>query len=420
MTAGAPLAVVRTPPAYALYLGGAESALLPRVLGRLADGGAQTVVLPRTPEQADAVDALGIEGVHVPRRAVDGRSLVALADLLVSAGGTMNREAAVLGTPVWSMFEGRLGAVDELLVHQGRLRLLRDPDDIVVVPQGPRRRAHPPRSGRAAGPRPPVDPMSSFDAFDRRGYRTVDARTGYGAWAPTYEGTVQDAMDVELLDALPSSTSQARRSPTSAAGAGAPARGWPRTGAAAIDGADVTPEMLEMARARGVFRALVEADVADTGLPGASYDVVTTSLVDEHLADLRPLYAEAARLLRPGGTYAIVGFHPHFIMASGMPTHFDDADGEPVAIVTHVHQLSDQVAAAHAAGFRLAELRERLVRRRLGRAEAEVGRPARATRWRSRPSGAPSVQGQVQGVAPMTRNACGSTLHACHSSTSTT
>jgi uncharacterized protein len=136
VTAGAPLAVVRTPPAYALYLGGAESALLPRVLRRLADGGAQTVVLPRTPEQADAVDALGIDGVHVPRRAVDGRSLVALADLLVSAGGTMNREAAVLGTPVWSMFEGRLGAVDELLVHQGRLRLLRNPDDIVVTRKG--------------------------------------------------------------------------------------------------------------------------------------------------------------------------------------------------------------------------------------------------------------------------------------------
>jgi predicted glycosyltransferase len=144
----APLAVVRTPPAYALYLGGAESALLPRVLERLHAGGAQTVVLPRTPEQADAVAALGIEGVHVARRAVDGRSLVALADLLVSAGGTMNREAAVLGTPVWSMFEGRLGAVDELLVHQGRLRLLRDPDDIVVA-----------RKDRAAAPalRDPAD-----------------------------------------------------------------------------------------------------------------------------------------------------------------------------------------------------------------------------------------------------------------------
>jgi uncharacterized protein len=61
---------------------------------------------------------------------VDGRSLVAFADLLVSAGGTMNREAAVLGTPVWSIFEGRLGAVDELLARQGRLRFLADPSEL--------------------------------------------------------------------------------------------------------------------------------------------------------------------------------------------------------------------------------------------------------------------------------------------------
>jgi predicted glycosyltransferase len=71
--------------------------------------------------------------VVVPRRAVDGRSLVALADLLVSAGGTMNREAAVLGTPVWSIFEGRLGAVDELLARQGRLRFLTDPAQLVIA-----------------------------------------------------------------------------------------------------------------------------------------------------------------------------------------------------------------------------------------------------------------------------------------------
>jgi predicted glycosyltransferase len=71
--------------------------------------------------------------VVVPERAVDGRSLVALADLLVSAGGTMNREAAVLGTPVWSIFEGRMGAVDESLIAAGRLRLLADPDEIQVA-----------------------------------------------------------------------------------------------------------------------------------------------------------------------------------------------------------------------------------------------------------------------------------------------
>jgi predicted glycosyltransferase len=128
------VAVVRTAPSYALYLGGSENPLLPRVLERLSRAeDAQTVVIARTPEQADAIDALGLPRVIVPRETVDGRSLVALADLLVSAGGTMNREAAVLGTPVWSIFEGRMGAVDDKLIAEGRLRLLHDPDEIVVA-----------------------------------------------------------------------------------------------------------------------------------------------------------------------------------------------------------------------------------------------------------------------------------------------
>jgi uncharacterized protein len=128
------VAVVRTAPSYALYLGGSESSLLPRVLERLAaDEGTQTVVLARTAEQRAAVRGLALPRVVVPDRAVDGRSLVALADILVSAGGTMNREAAVLGTPVWSIFEGRLGAVDEQLVAEGRLRLLRDPGEIELT-----------------------------------------------------------------------------------------------------------------------------------------------------------------------------------------------------------------------------------------------------------------------------------------------
>ena len=128
------LCVVRTAPSYALYLGGSENPLLPRVLRRLAgDDGVQTVVLARTDEQRRAVAELGLRGLIVPRRAVDGRSLVAFADVLVSAGGTMNREAAVLGTPVWSIFEGRLGGVDERLAAEGRLRVLRDPGEIALA-----------------------------------------------------------------------------------------------------------------------------------------------------------------------------------------------------------------------------------------------------------------------------------------------
>ena len=125
------VAVVRTAPSYALYLGGSENDLVPRVLQRLIGEGAQVVVLPRTDEQRQALRRLD-PGLVVPERAVDARSLAALADLVVSAGGTMVREAAVLGTPVWSIFEGRLGAVDELLVSEGRVRLLRDPAELVV------------------------------------------------------------------------------------------------------------------------------------------------------------------------------------------------------------------------------------------------------------------------------------------------
>jgi predicted glycosyltransferase len=126
------VAVVRTAPSYALYLGGSENELLPRVLRRLLDEGAQVVVLARTDEQRRALRELD-PALVVPERAVDGRSLAGLADLVVSAGGTMIREAAVLGTPVWSVFEGRLGAVDEQLVAEGRVQLLRDPDELTIA-----------------------------------------------------------------------------------------------------------------------------------------------------------------------------------------------------------------------------------------------------------------------------------------------
>ena len=88
------------------------------------------VVLPRTPAQRDAIAGPGLPSLVVPDRAVDALSLVALADLVVSAGGTMNREAVALGTPVYTTFSGRLGAVDEALLARGLLRLLERPDDL--------------------------------------------------------------------------------------------------------------------------------------------------------------------------------------------------------------------------------------------------------------------------------------------------
>ncbi|HEU4978186.1 MAG TPA: DUF354 domain-containing protein [Solirubrobacteraceae bacterium] len=123
-----PLAVVRTPPSVSLYHR-FENDVFGAVLARLREQ-AQVVVLPRTPAQREELARAG--GYVVPERAIDGPSLVAFADAVVSAGGTMNREAVALGTPVWTTFEGRLGAVDERLIAEGRLRRLQRPEDVVV------------------------------------------------------------------------------------------------------------------------------------------------------------------------------------------------------------------------------------------------------------------------------------------------
>jgi hypothetical protein len=117
-----PIAVVRTPPVVSLYHR-FENDAFAGVLERLR--GTQTVVLPRIAEQRAQ-----LHGFIVPERAIDAQSLIAYADVVVSAGGTMNREAVALGTPVWTTFEGRLGAVDERLIAEQRLRRLADPRDI--------------------------------------------------------------------------------------------------------------------------------------------------------------------------------------------------------------------------------------------------------------------------------------------------
>ena len=76
---------------------------------------------------------MALPSLIVPERAVDAQSLIALADLVVSAGGTMNREAAALGVPVYTTFGGRLGGVDEALIRAGRLRPLGDAHTLELV-----------------------------------------------------------------------------------------------------------------------------------------------------------------------------------------------------------------------------------------------------------------------------------------------
>jgi uncharacterized protein len=145
------LAVVRPPPETSEYH--EQNPLHERVLERLTgEDGVQTVVIPRTTDQAAALRDLATVArearLVIPERAIDAQSLIAFADVVISAGGTMNREAVALGTPVYSTFSGRMGGVDERLIAENRLRVLRDPGEIEL-----RKRGAPP------GVRNPRDPM---------------------------------------------------------------------------------------------------------------------------------------------------------------------------------------------------------------------------------------------------------------------
>jgi uncharacterized protein len=127
------VAVLRPPPDVSLYHRH-DNPLFPEALRALGSrDDVHVVVLPRVDAQRDFVRGLGLASVIVPEHAVDAQSLIAFADLVVSAGGTRNREAVSLGVPVYTVFGGKLGAVDEQLIREGKLRALTDPAAIEVL-----------------------------------------------------------------------------------------------------------------------------------------------------------------------------------------------------------------------------------------------------------------------------------------------
>jgi uncharacterized protein len=152
---GRVIVVVRPPPDVALYHRMANQ-LFAQVLSYIGThDGVHAIVIPRTSEQRDYIRELALPSLIIPDGAVDAQSLIALGDLVVSAGGTMNREAVALGTPVYTTFGGRLGGVDEALIKEGRLlpltsaaalelskrdgegeRMRRDPDVLVEMVLG--------------------------------------------------------------------------------------------------------------------------------------------------------------------------------------------------------------------------------------------------------------------------------------------
>ncbi len=123
--------LLRPPATTAHYHNPEAEGLFAAILRRVsATPDVQLVLLPRTPDQVEAARQSGVESLIVPDRVFDGPSLVAAMDVVISGGGTMTREAAILGVPSYSFFRGRAGMVDESLVEQGRLTCLETARDV--------------------------------------------------------------------------------------------------------------------------------------------------------------------------------------------------------------------------------------------------------------------------------------------------
>jgi SAM-dependent methyltransferase len=200
-----------------------------------------------------------------------------------------------------------------------------------------------------------------FAVYDTRHYPTMDVSTGYGAWAPTYDQTVDAQLDIALLATLQTVPwPQLRTAVDLACGTGRIGTWLRQQGVTQVHGVDCSPEMLQHAAAKGMYEQLCQADITTCPLPSRAYDLGITVLAVCHLPDLHAFYTEAARLICPGGLCILVDYHP-FPLLQGIPTHFVNATGTPVAIANVVHLMSDHVSCGRQYNWSLLEMRERVV-----------------------------------------------------------
>jgi len=133
------VAVARTAPTRALYHSSSNPLFEAALREVCSQQGVVCVVLARHAEQISATEDLGLPNCVVPRTAIDSRSLVYAADVMIGAGGTMTREAAVMGIPTWTLFAGKAPAVDAWLERRDMIRRLTRPDQLAHLT--PRRRS---------------------------------------------------------------------------------------------------------------------------------------------------------------------------------------------------------------------------------------------------------------------------------------
>ena len=128
------LVVARPPARQALYHR-FENELFDELIARLsAREGTKIILIPRSDAQRADYQARNFATLIMPREALDGANLIAAADLVLSAGGTMNREAAALGVPAASVYAGKWASIDEELVAEGRLQRIKSIQEIDALP----------------------------------------------------------------------------------------------------------------------------------------------------------------------------------------------------------------------------------------------------------------------------------------------
>ena len=200
-----------------------------------------------------------------------------------------------------------------------------------------------------------------YSSFDILKYPVLPVAEGYKEWSETYEQTVQDEMDLQLLSRIKSIDWRKITSTLDfACGTGRIGVWLKQQGVKQIDGVDITAAMLAKAKEKNIYTVLLHNDVLNTHLPDQSYDLTIQSLADEHYPEISPIYQEASRLTKPGGYFVLVGYHPFFLM-NGLITHYHRENGEPSAIESYVHLLSDHVKAALKASFSLLEMDEAVI-----------------------------------------------------------
>lgn len=141
--------VVGRPPAHGALYHRFENELFDELLVNLsARDRVRIILLARTDAQRGEYEKRQLPRVIMPREVLDGANLIAAADLVISAGGTMNREAAALGVPAVSVYAGKWAAIDEQLVQEGRLRRISSREDIASLVIEHKPDARPRRAGK--------------------------------------------------------------------------------------------------------------------------------------------------------------------------------------------------------------------------------------------------------------------------------